>query len=67
MEYKLVSAPMLDTIERVVNEAMAEGWTPHGSLVSTEERYIQPMVRHYGDGDGKAMWTTTYAVAAEAE
>ena len=62
MEYKLVSAPMLDTIERVVNEAMAEGWTPHGSLVCAPSKYIQPMTR-----EDVFMWDMSKAEEAEKE
>lgn len=45
MEYKLIFGSMLATVEDAVNEAVQDGWRPHGSLVSTPSKYIQPMVR----------------------
>ena len=67
MEYRLIFGSMLATVEDAVNEACKEGWQPHGSLVNTQSKYIQPMIRHYRGDDGAVMWTPTYAVAAEAE
>lgn len=65
MEYRLVFGSMLATVEDEVNAAMKDGWRAHGSLVYTD-KYIQPMVR-YTMREDDPMWTTTYAVAAEAE
>jgi len=67
MEYKLIAASMLATVEDDVNAAMQEGWKPHGSLVRTPSKWVQPMTRCYEGDDSAAMWTPTYAVAAEAE
>jgi len=29
-----------------VNDLINEGWEPYGSLVSTDDEYLQPMVRY---------------------
>ena len=45
MEYRLVFGSMLATVEDEVNDACKDGWKPHGSLVNTQSKYIQPMTR----------------------
>ena len=45
MEYKLVYGNLRATIEDAVNEAMKDGWVPHGSLVDTQGGFVQPMTR----------------------
>jgi len=35
----------LATVEDAVNDAINDGWLPHGSLVNTQSKYIQPMTR----------------------
>ena len=60
MEYKLVFADFIQDIEKAVNAAMKEGWRPHGSLVKTTARYIQPMTR-----EDVFMWDLSKAQEAE--
>ena len=45
MEYKLEHAALMITLEEKVNESMQEGWEPHGSLLRTPSKWVQPMVR----------------------
>ena len=69
MQYRLVFGVILANLEEEVNAAMKMDWQPHGSLVYTPSKYIQPMVRHTVEVDleNDPMWTTTYKVATEAE
>ena len=69
MQYKLVFGVILSNLEEEVNAAMKLCWEPHGSLVYTPSKYVQPMVREIFEVDleGDPMWTTTRAVAAEED
>ena len=69
IQYKLVYGVILANLEEEVNAAMKTEWKPHGSLVYTPSKYVQPMVREIFEVDleGDPMWTTTRALAAEAE
>lgn len=66
MEYKLVFGSMLATVEDEVNAAMKDGWLAHGSLVRTQSKWVQPMVREFNEVDPE-LWTAMYALATEAE
>ena len=58
MEYRVVSAPSLDTLEDTVNPLICAGWEPQGGVSATLLRpghngkgmlwrYHQAMVKHY--------------------
>lgn len=36
---------MIDTLNRIVNEAIAAGWAPSGSLVAANGELFQAMVK----------------------
>lgn len=44
-EYQVLSSNMIDTLNQIVNEAIAQGWTPSGSLVASNGDLVQAMVK----------------------
>ena len=45
-KYKLVYSYTPETLEELVNEAIQESYSPHGSLtLDTHGRLVQPMMR----------------------
>ena len=43
VDYRVVSAPEIHTIESVVRSLMLEGWVLHGSLQVSPRNYVQAL------------------------
>ena len=44
MQYRIISAKLINKVEEKVNEYIEIGWIPQGSLSCSVDKWAQPMI-----------------------